>query len=162
VSVYKFLARGAVAPFSGVPWTPSTWIEAAHVCRPGDLAHWLHDELWAVEVDGVRVDGIDCVIVQRARLGTRFDGWHEGGAARFGTACAERAAAQVADAPAELRALADDAATAVTYGYPAVAAHAAALAIARHHTDPAAAYRRERAWQSAWIARDLLGMAGAL
>ena len=57
---YKFLAKGAIGPLSGHVWPePGRWLEASgplvvcsrgiHVCRPEDLAHWLHDELWQVD-----------------------------------------------------------------------------------------------------------------
>ena len=51
-----------------------------------------------------------------------------------------------------------DAAEAARYGYVAVAAFATALAVAKAAGDGRAddrAYRLERAWQSAWIARAL-------
>jgi len=178
MKAYKFLASGAIAPFSGFAWPtpdgdrPGAWVEAggplapcergAHVCRPIDLAHWLHEELWELEVDGDRIDAIDGLIAQRARLVRRVDGWHQGGAARFGEACA-RHAAEVVDAAsgsagADVRGYLDDAAMAAQSGYPAVGAFAAALAVARvgDRADAGAAFRRERAWQSAWIARAFL------
>ncbi len=60
---------------------------------PFDLAHWLHEELWEVESEGDRVEGIDCFVVRRARLVRRIDVWNAGGAARFAEACIEHAAA---------------------------------------------------------------------
>jgi|SRR6185312_4717119 len=172
---YKFLTRDATGPFSGSAWPlptgaePGAWIHAdagalelcgrgAHVCRPADLAYWLHDDLWEVEVDGDQITGIDCLIVRRARLVRRLDGWHKGGAAgRFGEACVAHALALV-PAAAPARAYLDDATEAARYGYVAVAAFAAALSVAKatatgEGEEPA--YRAERAWQSAWIAREL-------
>lgn len=172
---YKFLTRHATGPFSDRAWPlptggdPAAWIEAdagalelcgrgAHVCGPANLAYWLHDDLWQVEVDGDQIVGIDCLIVRRARLVRRLDDWREGGAAaRFAAACVAHALALVpAGAPA--RAYLDDAMEASRYGYVAVAAFAAALAIAQA-TGPGqggeSAYRVERAWQSAWIVREL-------
>jgi hypothetical protein len=174
-AAYKFLTRDGTGPFSGRAWPPPTggepgaWMQAdavalelcgrgAHVCRPADLAYWLHDDLWEVEVDGDQITGIDCLIVRRARLVRRLDGWRQGGAAgRFAEDCVAHALAQVrAGAPA--RAYLDDAAQASRFGYVAVAAFAAALAVAQV-TGPGpgqkSAYRAERAWQSAWIAREL-------
>src|SRR5690348_431080 len=107
MSTYKFLAKGAVGPQSGFKWPEpqapafGAWVDAdgplelcvrgAHVCRALDLAYWLHDELWETEVDGEQIEGVDCLVVRRARLVRRIDAWHQGGAARFAQACAEHA-----------------------------------------------------------------------
>jgi hypothetical protein len=178
VKTYKFLARGAVGPFSGTRWpepegrAPGAWVEAegtlalcvrgAHLCRPLDLAHWLHDELWETEADGDQVEGLDCLIVQRARLVRRIDGWQQGGAARFAEACTQHAAELALAADAGLREAVrvylDDGLVAASAGFPAVSAHCAAVAVARM-TDPAdeaAAFRRERSWQSTWITRAVI------
>jgi len=171
MSTYKFMARGATAPFSGARWpepaggAPGAWVEAvgtleqcrcgAHVCRPVDLAHWLHDELWETEVDGDRLDGIDCLVVRRARLVRRIDAWHQGGAARFAEACAQHAA-ELTGGGADVRGFIDDAALSAQYGYTAVAAHACAMAAARLGDDEEQAYRRERLWQADWIVRRVL------
>jgi hypothetical protein len=170
---YKFLARGAVGPFSGFAWptptrgAPDAWVVAqrplepcrhgVHVCRETDLAHWLHEELWELEVDGGSVEGVDCLVVERARLVRRIDAWSDGGAGRFAAACIARAAALVGPTPAvALAALVDDAALALEHGYPAIAAFNAALAVARGAGDVEAAYAAERAWQSGWIGRELI------
>lgn len=172
--MYKFLARGALGPLSGFAWpapsgdAPGAWVEAegplalcargAHVCRPADLAHWLHDELWEIDAAGEQLEGLDCVVVRRARLVRRFDAWSEGGAARFVRACIAHAAAEAGTAPrGDLQALLADADNALDAGYPAIAAYCAALVMSRLTSDdPEGAYRRERAWQSAWIARELI------
>src|SRR5258706_12110985 len=60
---------------------------------PFDLAHWLHEELWEVESEGDRVEGIDCFVVRRPRLVRRIDVWNAGGPARFAEACIGHAAA---------------------------------------------------------------------
>jgi hypothetical protein len=174
MTAYKFLATGGLGPLSGVAWplpvgdTPGAWLEAdgplavcrrgAHVCRPIDLAHWLSDELWAVETAGDQLAGIDCLVVERARLVRRFTAWSDGGAARFaGAALAHAAALAGPAASGDVRGLIDDGAEAASEGYPAVAAYCAALAVARLGADaPARAYAVERAWQSAWIAREIL------
>src|SRR5207237_363719 len=75
---------------------PPTWIEAEgplapcvrgiHVCRPEDLEHWIHEELWEVEVDGEQTNGLDCLVVRRARLARRIDAWSDRGAERFAEA----------------------------------------------------------------------------
>ncbi|HET9553714.1 MAG TPA: hypothetical protein VFP50_12165, partial [Anaeromyxobacteraceae bacterium] len=60
---YKFLAPGAVGPFSGFAWPvpsgggPGPWVAAGaggaiHACRTHHLPWWLDAELWAAELDG--------------------------------------------------------------------------------------------------------------
>jgi len=177
MTTYKFLAKGAVGPQTGFKWPEpqsaafGAWIDAggplelcvrgAHVCRSVDLAYWLHDELWETEVDGEQIEGIDCLVVRRARLVRRIDAWHQGGATRFGEACAEHAA-QLAgasdDASEIVRAYIDDALYSARNGYVASGAFAAALAVGKlgDPSDEGAAYRRERAWQAGWIERAIL------
>jgi hypothetical protein len=170
VIAYKFLAAGAIGPLSRVAWPAAgTWLDTgdvivgrrgAHLCRADQLAHWLHDELWAVETDGPGTAAPDCFVVARARLVTRIAGWNADGAARFVRACIDHAreaspaaAAAAAEAEGADAALLADARDALAYGYPAIAAYNAALAVAR---DDEARYAAERAWQSAWLANDLL------
>ena len=173
---HKFLAKGALGPLSGFAWpvpdsggAPGAWVEAVgplalcargvHVCRPVDLAHWIHDDLWEVEAEGDSMDGIDCVVVRRARLVRRVAEWSADGARRFALACVERAAAQAGAAPDDgVRGLLDDARVMSTNGYIALAAFTAAVAVSRVGAGGTveAAYRHERAWQSAWIADQLL------
>ncbi|HMJ53079.1 MAG TPA: hypothetical protein VK540_13415 [Polyangiaceae bacterium] len=182
MTTYKFLARGAVGPMSGFKWPEpqapafGAWVDAegslelcvrgAHVCRAVDLAYWLHDELWETQVDGEQMEGIDCLVVRRARLVGRIDAWQKGGATGFAEACAEHAA-ELAARPALpgaarsdraqefVRAYIDDARFAARSGYVAVSAFAAALAVGKlgEPSDEEAAYRRERLWQADWIAR---------
>jgi hypothetical protein len=174
MTAYKFLARGAAGPISGFAWpvprgAAGAWIEVegplalcargVHVCRAGDLAHWLHDELWVVEVDGDQIEGIDCIVVRRARLVRRVDGWIDGGASRLAKACLERAAGLAGPTPGPLVAgILDDARMAAEHGFAAVTAFSAALAVARlgDAAEAERSYRDERSWQSAWIAREIL------
>jgi len=176
---YKFLAAGATGPLTGFRWpaprpeAPGAWVQAegplrlcangTHVCRAGELAHWIHDELWETEIDGEQLEGIDCLVVRRARLVRPVSGWLDEGAARFAEASAHHAAELAAGAPAEravmARALAEDALSAAREGFVSVSAFASALAVARLGApgEQDDLYRRERAWQSAWIARVMLG-----
>ena len=178
MKTYKFLAAGAIGAFSGFKWpeprgdAPAAWVEAegplalcargAHLCRPSDLAHWLHDELWETEAGGEQVEGLDCLLAQRARLVRRIDGWQQGGAARFTEACMQHAAELVQAADANLRDAArvylDDGRLAANSGLPAVSAYCAAVAVACTNDPPdrEAAFRRERSWQAGWIARVLI------
>jgi hypothetical protein len=180
MSTYKFLAKGARGPISGFEWPasegglPGSWVEVegplglctngCHVCRPSELAHWLHDELWEVETQGEQLEGLDCLVVRRARLARRVDAWHLGGAAQFGEACAQHAAELSGRAPRDSARAAqpyiEDAFVSVRAGFVAVGAHASALAVCKLG-DPAeeyTAYRRERVWQSEWIARAVIGV----
>ena len=176
---YKFLAKGAVGPLSGFRWpapqagTAGAWVTVAgalelcvngsHVCRAGDLAHWLHDELWEIEAEGDQLEGLDCLVVRRARLVRRLHSWDDKGAATFAEACAQHATdlADLApkDVAAAARGLLEDAFLTARTGWPAVSAYASALAVAKlgDPADQDVAYRRERAWQSAWIARVVIG-----
>jgi hypothetical protein len=181
--MHKFLATGALGPLSGFAWpvpaggAPGAWVEVdgplelcargVHVCRTFDLAHWIHDELWEVEAAGDQVDGVDCIVVRRARLVRRIDAWSGPGGRRFAEACVEHATAQAGPAPTVMapslpadgvRDLLDDAQFMATHGYVALAAFTAAVAVSRlgAEVSPDGAYRRERGWQSAWIVRHLL------
>jgi hypothetical protein len=176
---YKFLARGARAPITGRPWPrpgsslPSAWMQArgpvqlcregVHACRPGELAYWLHEELWRVELDGEHLDGHDCIVAARGRLLERVDAWSEaGGAQRFAAAVRDHAASLISVRPdrERLQGYVDDASWHVRNGFdesPALAALCSAMAVAKIGPDAEleAAYRRERAWQSHWIVREM-------
>jgi hypothetical protein len=175
MKTHKFLATGAVGPLSGFAWpvpgngAPGAWVEASgplvpcahgvHVCRTFDLAHWIHDELWAVEAEGEQIDGVDCIVVQRARLVRRVERWNGAGRGKFANACVEHAAAQAGLNPAhEIRELLDDARFMSASGEIALSAFTAALAVSRSSAEAAveSAYRLERTWQSAWLAEQLL------
>lgn len=179
VRTFKFLGKGAVGPFSARSWPvardggPGEWVtveghlelgrHGIHVCRAGDLAHWLHDELWETEADGDAVPGRDCLVVRRARLIRRIDGWNAESAARFAEAAIERAAAEVAGGPGgedpDALGLLEDARMGMKYGFAAVAAFSAAFAVARVTDSVEAhseAFRRERSWQSGWLEREIV------
>ncbi|MEO8554538.1 MAG: hypothetical protein ABI678_31395 [Kofleriaceae bacterium] len=153
--MFKFLAAGSIGPLSRVAWpAPGEWLvtegplqigrRGAHVCRAEDLAHWLHDELWHIEVAGEQLAAPDCLVVERARLVERVEAWD---ATRFATACVAHAR-ETTDGP-----LLADADECLRHGYPAIAAYNAALTLANGEE---AAYAVARAWQSAWIVRELL------
>jgi hypothetical protein len=176
---YKFLARGARAPITGRAWPrpdatqPGAWLEAdgpvslcregVHVCRAGELAYWLHEELWRIEIDGEQIPGPDCVVAARGRLLERIDAWSEhGGAQRFAAAVRDHAASLIAGRAdrERLQGYVDDASYHVENGLdesPALAALCAAMAVAKigPATELEAGYRRERAWQSEWIVQEM-------
>jgi hypothetical protein len=156
---FKFLAAGARGPISGFAWpvpaSSANWIEVAGALLP----YWLHDELWETEIDGEQVAGIDCLVVRRARLLRRIEGWHDDGARSFVEACAQHAAESLAHASPGARALAqgyvDDARECADAGMFALAAFSAAIAVGRLADAQRAehAYRSERAWQADWLVR---------
>jgi len=103
---YKFLAAGAVAPFTGRRWPipgstgPGAWLvaEAAdlmrygvHACRTEDLAWWPDDELWIVELGTRIISGAFHVVAARARLLAQVTTWNAEGARQYASACAWRA-----------------------------------------------------------------------
>jgi hypothetical protein len=167
---FKFLASGAISPFARFAWPAPTgdalgsWVVAAgplvvgkcgaHVCRGANLAHWIHDELWVVELAGKELEARDCLVVARARLVHQVEGWKSEGASRFGAACIAHARELT---HGEMDDVLADADQALKGGSIASAAYVAALAVSRvAPTEPAAAYDVERAWQSAWILRELV------
>lgn len=102
---YKFLASGAVGPFTGFRWptagagAPGSWVAAVdgradhgiHACVASDLAFWLHEELWAAELENPVRMGHRQVIGSRGRLIERVTGWSSAVAREFAEACAWRA-----------------------------------------------------------------------
>ena len=98
--LYKVLRRRSVAPFSGHLWRIGEWVRAegelvacvhgVHVCRRADLPYWLADELWEVDVAGDRLEHDQKLVVRRARLRARVDGWPSPLGRSFAGDCAWR------------------------------------------------------------------------
>lgn len=110
---FKFLQRGGRGRFSGVEWpAPGTWVEATgplelcangvHACSPRELAYWLEEELWRIELDGELHAGPTVVLARRGRLLERVSGWPEASAA-FAADCAEETARLAAAEPGDTR-----------------------------------------------------------
>jgi hypothetical protein len=105
VIAYKFLASGAVGPFTGFRWptpgaaAPGNWVAAVdgradhgvHACVASDLAFWLHEELWVAELEDPVTTGQRQVIGSRGRLLERVTGWSIAVACEYAQACAWRA-----------------------------------------------------------------------
>lgn len=179
---YKFLKNGAIGLVSGFRWptpdgdAPAQWVDGdrplqpcvsgIHACRAADLPYWMHDELWAIEVEGDLVDDVDMVVAPRGRLLRRFDAWSRTGRRRFVEACRDRAADVIAGTPQERRHHADAFMSHMDkylrYERTQLGALCTALAIASTardgERDPApvrALYRSERAWQAKWLIEEL-------
>jgi hypothetical protein len=167
---YKFLARGAVGPFSGFRWptgSPGPWVEGRtdgrlacfsgiHGCAVEHLPYWLHDELWEVELEEP-ITAPHKLVAPRGRLLGRLDAWDADSRSAFGLACVERVRPLAEGAPAEahelVEAILDDAGGLAHRALPAGAGFCAArLAELVAGTD---AYERERAAQAAWLAERL-------
>ena len=115
---YKFLLQGRVSPFSGVTWPAENWIEAdgtlvrcrsgIHACRVRDLAYWLTDELWRVELGGEVIEYEFKVVSRRAKLVGRIDAWDVGTRQDFIRMClhrvVEHAVAEAAESSADAKA----------------------------------------------------------
>ena len=108
---YKFLAPGAVSPFSGVAWpppsgtSPGAWVAASpgqelwiHGCRPADLPYWIDAELWRVELSDPARPVRHEVQAERARLLGRLEAWGLASRREFTLHCALRTAGYAAEA----------------------------------------------------------------
>ena len=92
---WKFLKAGTIGPFTGFRWTPGTWVEATdaregqgiHACRPSDLAFWIGDELWRVELQGQVRERATQIEAARGRLLDRVAAWDAKSRAEFGVHC---------------------------------------------------------------------------
>ncbi len=157
---YKFLAAGAVGPFSRFAWptgSPGPWVEAfpsaccsgIHACTPADLPYWPHDELWEAELEGsIRAE--HKVVAGRGRLLRRIDAWNHESALAFSRDCAERAQAVLGRATAHrARVYGADLETHGGRGKAAAAAFLAARIA--ELVDGPTAYDAERAAQARWL-----------
>ena len=108
---FKFLRSGAIAPFTRIPWQPGEWVQAVraqegfgvHACRESDLAWWISDELWRVELDGRLYERATQIEAARGRLLDRVDAWDARARWEFGLACVFHARDVVAGSLRELR-----------------------------------------------------------
>jgi hypothetical protein len=161
VIAYKFLRTGAVAPFTGFPWQPGVWVEAAeaaacrhgiHACLPRHLPMWLDTELWEIELAGNVVEGERKVVAARGRLTRPIEQWTPRLARDFGRFCARRTRERVGYLPL-LSGFVVDVDRFVAQGRIAIAGFAAARAAELR--DGAAAYEAERLAQAGWLAKRL-------
>jgi len=154
---FKWLARGAVAPFTGVQWLRGGFVSApaggaegsgVHACRIAHLPWWIDAELWRVELEGAVIERETQLEARRTRLLDQVTAWN---ADAFAQACTGRAAAFAAGSATpelvEYAALAgkSEAATAAYI--------AAVAAVAARGTETA--FAEERTWQANWLASAL-------
>jgi len=93
VEAFKFLDSTGTSVLTGFRWplpadgSPGPWVEAAgvrpcragvHACAADDLAYWIADHLWVVELAGETAPGRHKVAARRGRLIHRIDAWHLG------------------------------------------------------------------------------------
>jgi len=74
--------------------------EGIHACDTGDLAYWLSEELWVIDLEEPVVRGEHKVAAARGRLVAQVQGWDEVTAGDFALACLSRV---VGHAAAELQ-----------------------------------------------------------
>lgn len=97
---WKFLAAGAVAPFSGHRWPrpgaagPGEWVvsggDGVYACRLGDLPWWVDTELWEVELAAPWEELPTQVRARTARLWTEVTAWDSVAFRAYGEASALR------------------------------------------------------------------------
>jgi hypothetical protein len=155
---YKFLAPGAVGPFTGFRWQPDVWVEALearpcrygiHACRLQQLPMWLEPELWEIELGGEILEGKRKLVAQRGRLVRPVERWTPELAREFGRFCARRTRRRVGFLPV-LSGYVADVERFVSQGRIPIAAFAAARAA--ELSDGPAAYEAERLVQADWLA----------
>jgi Putative zinc-finger len=84
---FKFLRADRVSPFAGVRWPepghgwvradarPGPCRRAVHACRVRDLAYWVDQTLWRVELAGDVAETPSKIVAERGRLVERVAGW---------------------------------------------------------------------------------------
>lgn len=161
MNAYKFLDHGAVAPFTGFRWPVGEWVDGGrvdpcrsgiHACRVGDLAVWLGEELWEIELEGEIVERERQVIAQRGRLVGQVDGWTDELLDGFGELCARRTRMRVGHIPV-LSGFVGDVDRFVSQRRFPIAGFAAARAAELR--DGPGGYEEERAAQASWLAENL-------
>jgi hypothetical protein len=173
---HKFFRSGARTLFTNLSWPlpaasgSAAWVEAGpgplvpcrnglHACRFEDLAHWIADELWEVELDAEWIRAPDALVARRARLVRRIEQWDAPETrAQFSQACLARAANSCASSavpPASLAAqYLAQAKELAGQVHPVVVAYICALAFSAVEptADPMTAFRRERHEQARLLA----------
>jgi hypothetical protein len=158
---YKFLHGGHRGLFSDFVWPVREWVEVAeplvpgrhgiHACRTGDLPHWLDDELWIAEVDGLVLEEERMLVSSRGRLLEQVDGWDAEATSELAAASVERGRRYPGGEDAAEWAAHPHGAVSAIY----MVAHAAGAAAAHAGGSYDDGFADERAWQADWIVRRL-------
>jgi hypothetical protein len=157
VIAYKFLADGAVGPFTRFRWPVGDWVESesiepcragVHACRARDLPFWLGRELWEIELDGEIVERERKVIARRGRLVRRREEWTRGLLDEFVADLQARARRRFGSVPVVSGYL-EDIERFRSAGRFGLAAFAAARAAERYGGPRE--YERERVKQADWL-----------
>lgn len=92
MEAFKFLDQAGATALTGYRWplpsgqAPGAWVEAAnvrpcyegiHACTADDLAYWISDHLWVIELDGQIVPGRHKVAAARGRLVRPVERWRD-------------------------------------------------------------------------------------
>ena len=160
---WKFFAPGAVAPFTGVRWPATGWMESAagpdngvHACAVEHLPYWFDEELWEVELDSPVTHGARQLVARRGRLLVQIDEWPKA-QAEFSLACVDRTRRRVEEALRHGDRSADFAGYLADVirrqPYPGACAYIAARAAAA--ADGMPGHDQERAAQVEWLASRL-------
>jgi hypothetical protein len=165
VIAYKFLGPEGTSPFTGFRWplpngAPAAWVDAAidpcrsgiHACRTDDLPLWIGHSLYEVELGGDIVELEDKLVAARGRLLRKVTAWDEELRDEYTRLCADRAHELALSGSPPLDAW-DAVIERSTREGPALLGFIAAR-IAEEREGPAA-YRAERARQTAWLVERL-------
>src|SRR3990167_7897769 len=123
-----------------------------HLCRRDDLILWLGPVIFTAEYRGKRIDDTDKIVVQQARLLSKFETWNDRTARLFACDCADRALVLI-DKPDPRCIEAVRVARLYAIGEATQEQLAAARAAARAARDAAGA-AAWAAWAAAWAAGD--------
>jgi hypothetical protein len=169
VIAYKFLRRDGTSAFTGFRWpapteTPGGWVEAPidpcrsgiHACRPTDLPYWVGRALFEVELAGEIVVEPTKVVAARGRLRRRVAAWDDELRHAYTRMCADRAHALALGASPPLEGWDAVVEPSLLEG-PALLGFIAARI--GEEISGTAAYRAERARQTAWLV-ERLGLGG--
>jgi hypothetical protein len=150
--------------------SPGEWIEVngpiavcengVHACAARQLAPWIGNELWAVELAGEILETQLVLVASRARLLAPVRAWDEDTRTRYGEACQSRASPLVAQRP-DLQPLlariqrATSFASAGAAGYWAAMLAGDSVADRRSGPEYERGFAAERAAQADWLQAEL-------
>jgi hypothetical protein len=166
VIAWKFLAPGAIGPFSRFNWPTPTeagagpWVQAVvhpcstgiHACALDDLPWWLHGELWEVELSGQIAHARHKLVAERGRLVRRVSEWDRDAMHDFCEDCARRVRDYATRSPAAAEYLQDLDQDIAGCLAPTASDDAARAAVA---ADGHGAREVEKAAQARWLATRL-------